>query len=148
MEALSPKFNNKPCFAETLWDGRSAALAVKGVCQLACNIFLILGPQRTIYIVVFLPCPNTKQLQFQMYSCACLAEHCIACMFVSSGGGDLGEGLVQSVFLYINLNIYFMKNVMQFYYRCELKIMNVSWSFQAVIYSDYAFLKQKTPHHT
>lgn len=53
MEALSPKFNNKPSYAATLWDGRSATLAVNGVCQLACNIFLILGPQRTVYIVVF-----------------------------------------------------------------------------------------------
>ncbi len=28
-----------------------------------------------------LPHPNTEQLQILMYSCACLAEHCIACMF-------------------------------------------------------------------
>jgi len=30
---------------------------------------------------VLLPYPNTEQLQVLMYSCACLAEHCIACMF-------------------------------------------------------------------
>lgn len=60
MEVLSPKFNNKPCFAEALWDGRSAAQAVRGVCQLACNIFLILGPERTIYIVVLFSRPQHK----------------------------------------------------------------------------------------
>lgn len=56
-EALNPKFNNEPCFTEALWDGRSTTRAVRGVCQLACNIFLILGPERTIYIVVLFPLP-------------------------------------------------------------------------------------------
>ena len=52
------------------------------------------------------------------------ALHCLyVCEFLGSGGG-----LCTVCFLYINWNIYFMKNVMQFYYWCELKIMNVSWS--------------------
>lgn len=70
----------------------------------------------------FLPLPhpplNTEQLQILMYSCACLAEHCIACMFCEICFRFVffffkkwfTGGYVQSVFsVYINWNIYFMK---------------------------------------
>lgn len=90
----------------------------------------------------FCPLPYpTEQFQDPLYSCACLAEHCIACMFFvmfvlgfwsSPPFGykkrkkekenqkerrkkNLGES-VQSVFCIYKLEHLFYETVMQFYY--------------------------------
>lgn len=67
-------------------DGCSAALGKRqaSVCLPAILFKTPLSvPKDSIVNVNFLPLPhpNTEQLQILMYSCACLAEHCIACMF-------------------------------------------------------------------
>lgn len=104
-----------------------------------------------MYYFLALPVPNTEQLHVLMYSCACLAEHCNACMvFVMFFCFGLQLfltltlslsishslvllmllwGYVQSVFCIYKLEHLFYETVMQFYYQCELnRFLNVhSW---------------------